>query len=171
VAVAVSRSSKQKTILVVDDHDDVRQGLAERLASEGYRVVTAQDGIDALDILDWEAVDLLVLDLEMPRLDGKGVMAALSADPRLAKLPVILMTGASYHWPSNLTALRKPFACDLLLERIQDAIGRPGLRSSGTAAGAALIDAFRRRAAGDGGTKSAPPARVAPPRRKRAGHR
>lgn len=84
----------RSTILVVDDSITTRTLEKGILEAAGYRVVVCVDGQDALDRLraEVEPVDLVVADVEMPRLDGFGLLGALRADARFARLPVILMT-------------------------------------------------------------------------------
>ncbi|MET0258442.1 MAG: response regulator [Methylobacterium sp.] len=91
--------ARRSTILVVDDSITTRTLEKSILEAAGYRVVVCVDGQDALERLraDIEPVDLVLADVEMPRLDGFGLVKALRADPAFATLPVILMTsrGAS----------------------------------------------------------------------------
>jgi CheY-like chemotaxis protein len=82
----------QYTVLVVDDNDDLREEVAWLLRTEGYRVLTAADGINALERLDAGHIDALVLDWNMPRMGGSGVLAAVARDPRLADLAVVVAT-------------------------------------------------------------------------------
>jgi len=84
----------RSTILVVDDSITTRTLEKSILEAAGYRVVVCVDGQDALDRLraGIEPVDLVLADVEMPRLDGFGLVAALRADESFAQLPVILMT-------------------------------------------------------------------------------
>jgi len=83
-----------RTVLVVDDSITTRTLEKSILESQGYRVVLAVDGLDALNTLrSGEAViDLVVADIEMPRMDGFSLLQAIKADAALAALPVILMT-------------------------------------------------------------------------------
>jgi two-component system, chemotaxis family, sensor kinase CheA len=91
---APSRASARATILVVDDSITTRTLEKGILEAAGYRVVVCVDGQDALDRLraEIEPVDLVLADVEMPRLDGFGLLQALRADERFARLPTILMT-------------------------------------------------------------------------------
>ncbi len=84
----------QATILVVDDSITTRTLEKTILQAQGYRVLVAVDGVEALGILrtsQW-GVDVVVADVEMPRLDGFGLLAAMRADPRLRSIPTVLMT-------------------------------------------------------------------------------
>ncbi|WP_336487241.1 hybrid sensor histidine kinase/response regulator [Methylobacterium nigriterrae] len=86
--------TRRSTILVVDDSITTRTLEKGILEAAGYRVVVCVDGQDALDRLraDIETIDLVVADVEMPRLDGFGLLRALRAEESFARLPVILMT-------------------------------------------------------------------------------
>ena len=88
------RAAARATILVVDDSITTRTLEKGILEAAGYRVVVCVDGQDALDRLraEIEPVDLVLADVEMPRLDGFGLLQALRADQRFARLPTILMT-------------------------------------------------------------------------------
>jgi two-component system chemotaxis sensor kinase CheA len=90
VAAAVGR--KRKTVLVVEDSITSRMLLKNILESAGYRVRTAVDGVDALTAMKTEAVDAVVSDIEMPRLNGFDLTGKIRADRKLAELPVVLVT-------------------------------------------------------------------------------
>jgi len=82
----------RKTVLLVEDEEPLRQVLRELLEREGFTVVEASDGVQALDEVDRSAPDVVVLDLNLPRLDGYGVLNHLRARPSTARLPVIVLT-------------------------------------------------------------------------------
>lgn len=83
------------TILVVDDDLLLRRLFSEILNDAGMRVLEAADGRAALDVLHTERVDAVLLDSQMPHLDGLAVLASVRADPSTHTLPVILVTGQS----------------------------------------------------------------------------
>lgn len=88
------RESDAPTILVVDDHEDVRMALETLLTSQGYGVVTACEGEEALDRLRGGLRPcVILLDLMMPKLDGWQFRHAQLADPVLARIPVIAFSG------------------------------------------------------------------------------
>jgi two-component system alkaline phosphatase synthesis response regulator PhoP len=119
-------------ILTVDDDDRIRRLVQFNLQRAGYRVSTAADGLEALDQIGQERPDLVLLDINMPRLDGIELLRRLRADPDTAALPVILLTakaqdedilegkrsGADYY-------LTKPFSPVELLSVIREALGAP----------------------------------------------
>jgi len=82
----------KKTVLLVEDEEPLRRVLRDLLEREGFTVVEAADGVAALDEVDRSAPDVLVLDLNLPRLDGYGVLSHLRARPSTAKLPVLVLT-------------------------------------------------------------------------------
>ena len=120
------------TVLVVDDEPTVRAFAAEILVGAGYRVITADDGEQALRLLRGHtaAFDAVLLDLTMPRLDGGHTLLALRLlDPAL---PVVLMSGHSESLVAQRFAghgvadfLAKPFAADELTRRIRTVIAGP----------------------------------------------
>jgi chemosensory pili system protein ChpA (sensor histidine kinase/response regulator) len=77
---------------VVDDSLTVRKITSRLLAREGYRVVTAKDGVEALELLQDEVPAAMLLDIEMPRLDGYEVTRAIRANSRLAHIPIVMIT-------------------------------------------------------------------------------
>jgi type II secretory ATPase GspE/PulE/Tfp pilus assembly ATPase PilB-like protein len=82
----------KKTVLLVEDEEPLRRVLRDLLEREGFTVVEAADGVAALDEVDRSAPDVVVLDLNLPRLDGYGVLSHLRARPATAKLPVLVLT-------------------------------------------------------------------------------
>ncbi|MCB9496086.1 MAG: response regulator [Fibrobacteria bacterium] len=103
-------------ILFVDDEQGIRDMLARHFRFQGYEVLRASDGIEALEILDREPVDVVVTDLVMPRMDGVALMRALRADH--PTVPFIAMTGY-VELAYLLTAMRLG-AEDCLFKPIED---------------------------------------------------
>ncbi|HET9331947.1 MAG TPA: response regulator, partial [Gemmatimonadota bacterium] len=79
-------------ILVVEDEPDLRSLLDRSLEGAGYRVVLAEDGIEALEKVAAEPLDLILLDIMIPHVDGIEVCRRLKRDERTARLPVIMLT-------------------------------------------------------------------------------
>jgi CheY-like chemotaxis protein len=114
------------TVLIVDDDPAIRKMLVEVLSLEGYPTETAVNGREALDLLSRGGARVVLLDLLMPVLDGRGVMAALQADPtERARHKVILVSavhnleGARDLEPDSV--LSKPFTVDQLLNVVESA--------------------------------------------------
>ncbi len=87
-----SAEKKTPTILVVDDSLTTRTLEKSILEAHGYRVRLALDGLEALTQLRSDLPDLVITDIQMPRLDGFGLLEQMKKDPRLARLPVIVVT-------------------------------------------------------------------------------
>ena len=81
-----------KSVLVAEDSITSRMLIKSILESAGYTVTTAVDGMEAFTLLRAQRFDLVVSDVEMPRLDGFGLIGKIRADPKLAELPVVLVT-------------------------------------------------------------------------------
>jgi CheY-like chemotaxis protein len=113
------------TVLVAEDDDDLRGVLTASLTRNGHRVIQARDGAEALASLERDQVDLLVLDLAMPNIDGFEVLARLKAIGRAAALPIVVVSGADRS-TTELQALRlganvyltKPVAAAALTEEV-----------------------------------------------------
>ncbi|GIW52516.1 MAG: hypothetical protein KatS3mg081_1871 [Gemmatimonadales bacterium] len=79
-------------VLLVDDEDMLRRVMKDLLEREGYQVIEAKDGVEALDQVDRHAPDIIVLDLNLPGLDGYGVLSHLRSRPATAHIPVVVLT-------------------------------------------------------------------------------
>ena len=79
-------------IMVVDDSVSIRQVVSRLMEDQGWKVITAKDGIDALDRLGESRPDLIVLDIEMPRMNGYEFLGALKAQAGFEDIPVVMLT-------------------------------------------------------------------------------
>ena len=79
-------------VLLVDDEDSLRKVMKDLLERDGYAVTEARDGVQALDQVDRVGPDIIVLDLNLPGLDGYGVLSHLRSRPATASIPVIVLT-------------------------------------------------------------------------------
>jgi CheY-like chemotaxis protein len=105
-----------RTVLVVDDEPDIRESLRDALEDEGYDVVTAANGREALDVLPGLSRPLaLILDIIMPVMSGVELYTTLQADPNLATIPVVVSTSDPSRAPSGVLLMRKPIDLDRLL--------------------------------------------------------
>jgi CheY-like chemotaxis protein len=114
------------TLLVVDDHEITREGLAAVLRREGCTVVPAVDGEQALACLrSGLAPDLILTDMMMPKVDGWALLAARRRDRALAAVPVLILTSlsiANAEWAASLGAagcLRKPLETEGVLRELR----------------------------------------------------
>ncbi|MGH6671255.1 MAG: response regulator [Xanthobacteraceae bacterium] len=91
-AVAREPSSGAINVLVVDDDPAVHDVLAATLGKEGYQIMHAADGIEALNIMRTNPPDIVTLDVMMPKLDGWSLLGIMKSEPQLAPIPVIMLT-------------------------------------------------------------------------------
>jgi len=80
------------TVLVVEDTDLLRRMYSDRLETDGYRVLGAADGLEALSLLRTDTPDLILLDLIMPKMSGLEVLSLVKKDPRLKAVPVLILS-------------------------------------------------------------------------------
>jgi CheY-like chemotaxis protein len=113
-------------IVIIEDEPTIAMVMEQILADEGHAVAVAADGGAGLDLLrQGAAPDLVLLDLYMPCMTGGAVLKAMRADPGLAPVAVVLITGAvcnlrDFPPPESYQAvLTKPFGVDRLLETVQ----------------------------------------------------
>jgi CheY-like chemotaxis protein len=83
---------EQPYILVADDDPDILESIVTVLKSQPYRLQTARDGRQCLELIRKRLPDLLILDLLMPKMDGFAVMRELRRDPTFASLPIMVLT-------------------------------------------------------------------------------
>jgi CheY-like chemotaxis protein len=84
--------AEDKTILIVDDEPNIRKSLKMVLEDAGFQVVTAADGVEALEIIKEKRPDFISLDLIMPRKSGHKLMYELRKDKQLSRIPVLIVT-------------------------------------------------------------------------------
>ncbi|HVY46499.1 MAG TPA: response regulator [Minicystis sp.] len=116
-----------KTILVADDEYAIVEALSALLTDEGYNVVTAANGEEALARIADARPDVVLLDVMMPGIDGRGVLSRMRDDTATAAIPVIVMSAAARPLsPAQLGGaifLRKPFDLAVLLRAIAKLVG------------------------------------------------
>ena len=112
-------------ILIVEDNPVVRMVAQEHLKSAGYEVTTASDGQEALGLFDSMIPDLILSDIEMPRLDGIGLLTAIRSRLHISDIPIIFLTMHSDMETFRHTAalgaddyVNKPINRTVLLESI-----------------------------------------------------
>jgi len=86
-------AQKDPSVLVVEDNDETSFLLRTVLTRKGYRVIEAWDGKQAIEVAETEEVDLILLDLQLPRLNGLGVIHRLRQNARLENVPIVIITG------------------------------------------------------------------------------
>jgi len=119
----------QKRILIVDDEEDLREILRHNLTKNGYKVLEAEDGIQALQVLERKSVDLIILDIMMPEKDGYEVCREIQA--RKLDIPIIFLTAKDSEFDEVLGLelgaddyIKKPFSVKALISRIRTVLRR-----------------------------------------------
>lgn len=97
------------TVLVVDDDRVVRAMLNETLKKDGYRVLTARDGMEGFKMVIAESPHVVISDMEMPKLNGYGLLNALKNIPKTKYIPVIMITGKAKTEEEEIRAFDKGF--------------------------------------------------------------
>jgi CheY-like chemotaxis protein len=120
----------QKSVLLVEDDPDIRDILQDLLEAEDYDVIPASHGRQALEFLtEAQAIrpDVVILDLMMPLMDGRQVLAAMREDPALASIPVVVISAVAREKPPGAAAfLNKPISVEKLFEAVRTYTRRPG---------------------------------------------
>jgi chemosensory pili system protein ChpA (sensor histidine kinase/response regulator) len=126
----VAPVSTQPNVMVVDDSLTVRKITSRFLTRAGFAVTTAKDGIDALQMLGEQSPDVILLDIEMPRMDGFEFAKTIKGDPRYASIPIIMITSRTAEKHRSRAAelgvdlyLGKPYQEDELLGHLRDMTG------------------------------------------------
>jgi CheY-like chemotaxis protein len=121
-------------ILVVDDDEDFRTGLRAALELKGYQVQEAANGQEALGQLIEKPPLLVLLDLQMPVMNGREMLQRMRAEPELKDVPVVIISGFGFEWEAELMGAQgyigKPFEPEELEKTIANLL-RPKLVSVG----------------------------------------
>jgi CheY-like chemotaxis protein len=129
--IATGGRGKGACVLLVEDEEQLRRVMKDLLQREGYRVAEARDGIQALDEVDRFAPDVIILDLNLPGLDGYGVLAQLRSRPATREIPIMVLTAKGDEDNEvrvfELGAddfVTKPFRARSLTARLEAVLGR-----------------------------------------------
>jgi CheY-like chemotaxis protein len=124
-----SPTSPRATILFADDDPDTCEMMKILLGFQGYEVVTARDGCEAIEVARQKFPQLILLDLEIPKLNGISVAKSLKADPRFRAIPIVMISG---HNPATFRQQALEAGCDEYLlkpldfSRIEELLARSG---------------------------------------------
>jgi DNA-binding response OmpR family regulator len=122
----------EEKILIVEDHDFMRQLLASRLKASGYDVIMGADGNEGLNKALQEKPDLIILDINLPGISGLKLGAMLKADPQTKSIPIIFVSARGegedvFKAISQIGAecyILKPFTSEKLVEEIKKALNK-----------------------------------------------
>lgn len=117
------------TVLVVEDDKDVQSVLAQQMLFHGYKVMTAEGGLDALDKINYKKPDVVILDMVLPEMDGTDVILKMKSEQGTMRIPIIVLTGAHVGGAKaqilnnfSIPAVAKPWSESDLLDRIEGAL-------------------------------------------------
>ena len=124
-------------VLIVDDEVHIVKIIAYKLRGAGYDVLSAGDGVEALQVVQADRPDLILLDIMMPRMDGYQALETLKGDPATRDIPIFLLSVKNKEadlergWQLGCDDyITKPFSPGKLLERIDQAL-KPGTAATG----------------------------------------
>ncbi len=127
----MSGGDVQPLVLVADDDDDILALVGLRLRRAGYEVLTARDGVEALEAIEGRTPDLAIVDVMMPVMDGHALVRALRARPDTAGIPILMLTAAVQDKVAQASSeagadgtVRKPFSPRDLVSRVDQLLGR-----------------------------------------------
>lgn len=116
-----------KTVLVIEDHEDNRRIMRDLLTSKGYEVIEAVNGLKGVDAAETYHPDLILLDIQLPGIDGYEVTRRIKANPNLQKIPIIVVTSYAMSgddvkaFEAGCDAyVAKPFSPRVLLAKIRE---------------------------------------------------
>jgi len=122
--------SGQPLVMIVDDSLTVRKITSRLLSRSGFDVIAAKDGVDALQLLVDQTPDVILLDIEMPRMDGFEFTKTIKGDPRNAHIPIIMITSRTAEKHRNRAQelgvdlyLGKPYQEEELLRHLREMLG------------------------------------------------
>jgi len=146
-------STKQGYLLIVEDDPDIRKLLNTTLMFKGYRVRTAQNGKEALEIIRVERPRIVIADIMMPQLDGFGLVHRLRIDPETRAVPVIFISATYVSSEDREFALKigvtrflqKPVDLERLLKTISELLERDALTAVPPMDEARFYEGYRRR--------------------------
>ncbi|KPK94889.1 hypothetical protein AMJ80_05305 [bacterium SM23_31] len=107
-----------KKILIIDDEEDFLKAITIRLNHTGYDTYVALDGEEAYKIMEKEPPDLIILDVEMPKMDGLQFIKRLKDDERYKNIPVIVLTAGAFDIAGEVDTLA--IAQDFLLKSVDN---------------------------------------------------
>ena len=128
-AMSQQEEIRDKKILIADDEAHILHVVTMKLSNAGYKVITAMDGEEALELCQSEMPDLLITDYQMPYLTGLELCKHLREDERTARIPVLMLTARGFNIESHEMAkagiddvISKPFSPREILRKVENLI-------------------------------------------------
>ena len=116
--------ARTKSVLVVEDDDELRRLYARTLTLSGYRVKEARGGFEALRFIDSDRPDAIVLDLMMPGVDGFAVLNELAGHAHTRQIPIVVVTGVAgdLQWVDAACLLKKPVTPERVVQAVRQCL-------------------------------------------------
>jgi len=117
----------ERTVLVIDDDEDILASISSMLGKRGARVITAMSAEEALDILKEQSPDVILTDVLLPQMNGYDFLKMIRSYPPTANIPVVVMTGRSqmkdvFEIAGVAAFIAKPFSPEILMETMAEAL-------------------------------------------------
>jgi DNA-binding response OmpR family regulator len=132
------------TVLLADDEAHITCVVAQKLRNSGFQVVVARDGEEAFELAARVAPELIITDLQMPRMSGLDLAIKLRETPSTSLIPVLMLTARGYILDPSILAktnirqiMGKPFSARDLVKKVLETLGMPPAGAAGTKAEAA----------------------------------
>lgn len=122
-------ATAQRLIVVVDDEVHIQHVLSLKLREAGYSVLTADNGREALALVQQHIPDMVVTDYAMPHLTGTDLCEEMLRNPKTRDIPVLMLTARGFHLATQtlqsniVTVMTKPFSWREVLSQIEDVLG------------------------------------------------
>jgi CheY-like chemotaxis protein len=122
-------AEREKTVLVVEDEAELRELLCGRLRNHGYRALEAGGGREATELIERESLDLVIMDLMLPEIDGWRLCQKLKTEPNYQNVRIIVLSGLVEQEGGGGQLeqcdflISKPFDLKVLLEKVEELIG------------------------------------------------
>jgi CheY-like chemotaxis protein len=103
----------QPLVLLADDNADFKEIISAKLIVAGYEIAEAKDGAEAIEMTKALKPDLVVMDIDMPNVNGTEAVLDIKNNPETAKIPIVFFSSLEHPWPGNVTDDKKTFAQEL----------------------------------------------------------
>ncbi len=119
-----------KKVLFCDDSPTIVEAAYDELTDQGYEVAVAYDGLEAMELIELDPPDIIIMDMDMPKMKGDEAAAKIRANPETAKIPIIALTALSLKSLGEKAKLFdaylvKPFGFEDMVKIVAEKIGKP----------------------------------------------
>lgn len=129
----MAAEERKKHILVIEDEKDLADIVIKILKKEGYEVDSANDGEEGLNKIKTDRPDLVLLDIVLPKLDGRDLLKIVKKDKETREIPIVVLSGKAEQWDRNIGLelgaeeyIEKPLEAVKLLRQIRNTLRKRG---------------------------------------------